>query len=117
MRTIRRRTGDRLTWELEFLKEMKGLPWKPVLGRDSIEPPIKIGIPEEDKLITRPTEARKREFAKRGFTIQRERVRQHGVMPGCRDCLNADSGNPVAKNHTPVCRERFLKIYEEQHPE
>lgn len=23
----------------------------------------------------------------------------------------------MAKNHTPVCRERFLKIHEEQHPE
>ena len=27
------------------------------------------------------------------------------------------SGNPVAKNYTPACRERFFKIYEEQNSE
>jgi len=49
--------------------------------------------------------------------METEHVREHGLTPGCRGCLNADSGNPIAKNHTQACRERFLKIYEEKHPE
>ena len=81
-------------------------------GRDSTDPPIKIGVPEEDGRIIRPVEASKREFAKRGFTISREHVREHGATEGCRGCLNADSGNPVARNHNPGCRDRFLKIFE-----
>jgi len=94
---------------------MEGLPGKPVPGRDSIEPPIKLWVPEEE--ITRPIETRKKEFSKRGFKIEREHVREHGLTLGCKGCLNADSGNPVAKNRTATCRERFLKIYEEHKPE
>lgn len=46
VRSIRRRAGN-LKWDVEMLESMKGLPWQPVPGRDSIEPSIKIGVPEE----------------------------------------------------------------------
>lgn len=58
VRTTRRRAGDRLNCDIELLRGRKGLPWKPVPGRDSIEPPIKIGIPEEDKKIMKPVDTR-----------------------------------------------------------
>jgi len=32
-------------------------------------------------------------------------------------CLNTDSRNPAAKNLSPVCGERFLKMYEGNQPE
>jgi len=115
VRTTRRRAGDRLKYDLQMLEEMKGLPRTPLPGRDSIDPPTQIGVPEQE--ITRPIEIRKAEFPKKGFTIEREHVSEHGLTRGCKGCLNADSGNPVAKNHTATCRERFLKIYEEHNQE
>lgn len=62
--------------DVESLEHVKGLPWQPGPGRDSAEPPIKIGIPEEE--IFKTVESRKKGSAKRWFMIQREHVRRHG---------------------------------------
>ena len=65
VRTVRRKPEVN-KWNVEMFKGMKGLPWEPVPGRDSNEPPICIKVPEEDNEIVKPVEENKREFAKNG---------------------------------------------------
>ena len=95
----------------------KGLPWQPVPGRESLEPPIKVGVQEENRALLKPVEAQKRELVKRDFRINRSMVKDYGLTEGCRGCLNADSGNPIALNHSARCRQRFFDIIGDKHPE
>ena len=111
VRTFRRKAGD-ARWDRELFMHTGGLPWQPVPGRDSTEPPICVRVPGEDNEILQPVEGVKREFAKRSFKISHEHVKKHGLSEGCRGCLNADAG-ATAVNHTPKCRERFIKIFSE----
>ena len=101
----------------KIVQWFKGLPWLPVPGRESLEPPIKVGVPEEDSALLKPVEAQKRELVKRDFRINRSMVKDYGLTEGCRGCLNADSGNPIALNHSARCRQRLFDIIGDKHPE
>ena len=63
VRTIRRRPETH-KWNMDMFKRMKGLPWEPVPGRDSTEPPICIKVPEEDQAIVNPVEETKENLRK-----------------------------------------------------
>ena len=49
-RSIRRKAGDQ-RWDKELFNSIKGTPWEPIPGRNTIEVPISVRIPEEDKVI------------------------------------------------------------------
>ena len=59
VRTIRRRAGG-ARWNKEFFDSVKGTPWEPVLGRDWIEPPVRMGVPDEDRVITPPIDSKEK---------------------------------------------------------
>ena len=76
VRSYRRRAGDTLRWNDSLLDGFKGVPWEPTPGRDSIEPQIKIGLPEGDEVISETVEAKKQEFGlKRSWRIERSDVK------------------------------------------
>jgi hypothetical protein len=79
--------------------------------------PIKIGIPEEDKIIIEPAVNQEKAVIKRDFKISRDDVTRYGLTPGCKGCLAADSRDPVARNHTVNCRNRMLKEISEHDQE
>ena len=117
VRTVRRKAGDDLRWSKGLFNEFKGLPWQPVPGRESLEPPIKVTVPDEDRALLKPVEIQRRELIKLDFRINRSMVKDYGLTEGCRGCLNADSGNPIALNHSAHCRQRFFEIIGDKHPE
>ena len=116
VRSIRRKAGD-ARWDESLFNAVEGTPWEPVPGRDSIEPPIKIGIPEEDKVVIPPPPVMSRPIVRRDFKIFRTDVRHHGLTPGCKGCQAADAGHPIAKNHSPECRERLMPLILASNPD
>ncbi len=116
VRTIRRKAGA-ARWNKELMDAVKGTPWEPVPGRHSTEVPIKIGIPEEDKVIIEPAVNQEKAVIKRDFKISRDDVTRYGLTPGCKGCLAADARDPVARNHTVNCRNRMLKEISEHDQE
>ena len=82
-------------------------------GRASIEVPISVQVPDEDTKIIPQTLSQEREISRRDFRIYRDDVKKHGLTPGCRGCLAADSNSSIAGNHTAECRSRFMKLFEQ----
>ena len=111
-RSIRRKAGPE-RWNQDLFSKIKGTPWEPLPGRNSIEVPISVQVPEEDAIIIPQTLSQEREISRRDFRIYKQDVKDHGLTPGCRGCLAADSNGAIARNHTPECRSRFMKIFEE----
>ena len=95
-----------------MFNSIKGTPWEPIPGRNTIEVPIALRIPEEDKIVIPPTLTQEKDIIRRDFRIYKQDVKDHGLTPGCRGCLAADSNSSIARNHTIDCRNRFMRIFE-----
>ena len=111
-RTIRARASHDERWDWEFFKTVRGTPWEPVPGSDSSELKscIKDGNENSD-LLERPR-TRTVETIPRGFRIEREDVRYHGITPNCQGCVRAMGlDGRKSRNHKASCRARFLKIF------
>ena len=117
VRTIRRKAGDSLRWDKALLHSVRGLPWEPVPGRDSVEVPISVSVPDEDKVVLPAAENSEKVIVTRDFKIYRSDVKDFGLTPGCKGCLAADAGHPVAKNHSAECRSRMLNEISNKHPQ
>ena len=116
IRTIRGKAGDELRWDKTLFSQIRGLPWEPIPGRDSIDVPINVAIPDEDKVVIPAAENTEKVMVRRVFKIFRTDVAEYGLTPGCKGCLAADAGHPVAKNHSAECRSRMLTEISNKNP-
>ena len=110
-RSIRRKAGSE-RWNKDLFNSIKGTPWEPIPGKNTIEAPIAVRIPEEDKIGIPQTLTQEKDIISRDFKIYRQDVKDHGLTPGCRGCLAPDSNRSISRNHTVQCRSRFMKIFE-----
>ena len=110
-RSIRRKAGAE-RWNKELFNSIKGTPWEPIPGRNTIEVPINVRIPEEDKIVIPQTLTQEKDIIRRDFRIYKQDVTDHGLTPGCRGCLAADSNSGISRHHTVECRSRFMRIFE-----
>ena len=110
-RSIRRKAGqDR--WDKDLFNSIKGTPWEPTPGRLTTEVPINVRVPDEDQVIIPQTLSQEKDMVRRDFRIYKQDVKDYGLTPGCRGCLAADAGSLVSRNHTPECRQRFMREFE-----
>ena len=116
-RTIRRKTFDQ-RWIVDVLTRVRGLPWDFKAGelrepsaQEQLQP-----LPENEVLP--PPEAINKDVIHRSFKIFRQNIIDReashgdGYTVGCPGCL-AVRRNQQPKNHTPICRERYRKIFNE----
>ena len=108
-------------WNWETFSQIRGVPWEPVPGRESLEIRSSVYIPGEDDPI--PSQIKASDPAPtviRAEKITKKDLARHGPTKYCRGCdfLMNNRKKPDGKDdyrpHTPACRERFAKIWEEQ---
>ena len=75
-----------------------------------------MNTPDEDNVIVPPAETKEKISIARDFKIFRKDVKDFGMSEGCKGCLAADSGDPIARNHDPTCRKRMLTEIEKTDP-
>ncbi len=100
---VRGRPEGEYRWNIGALNRARGLPWEPVPGKNSVQIPVRIDIPDgegepkEDEFGNRVVERR------RPMT-RREDVEKLGPTPGCPACHNQMLNKPlVGVSHTEEC--------------
>ena len=92
-----------------MLDEMRGTPWQPTPGRDSVEIVCKIHIPLDESPITDPLDEGREEGGAKRAKIMKEDLRRFGYTVGCQGCRAAVRGK-TAQGHSEECRKRMEEL-------
>ena len=96
--------GER--WNKEALSGMKGTPWQPTPGRDSMEVRCRVHMPAEEAPVTEPVKGLARETGPKRAKIYKSDLVRHGYAVGCPGCRAAVRGKE-AQSHSEECRKRI----------
>ena len=102
----RRPEGER--WNREMLDGMKGAPWQPTPGRDSIEVRCRVNVPSDGAPFTEPVRGIARETGPKGAKLYESGLARFGYTVGCPGCRAAVRGKE-AQSHSEECRKRIEK--------
>ena len=100
----RRPEADR--WRSKDLSEIKGTPWQPTPGRDSIEIKCKINMPSDESPITEPAQGHHEEGGVKRAKIFNNDLVRFGYTVGCPGCRASVQGK-AAQSHNEECRRRI----------
>ena len=109
-RAVRRKSNFEERWNFNQFNEIKGAPWEPIPGSNSIEIKSRVNLEERSQAqITKEREEGEEEQHQfRRASIKRKDVDIIGLTPGCRGCIAINRKNPGGKSieHNEECRKR-----------
>jgi len=111
VRTVRRKGTHEERWNTVQIDRMKGTPWEPQPGRNSIEVGSKIIVHErgDNREVPELPVGVPRPVRKTRFKILRQDVVKYGPTEECEGCRSAMT-NGVARNHSEECRDRLAQL-------
>ena len=100
----RRPEGDK--WSKETLDEIKGTPWQPTPGRESVEIKCRINMPQDETPVTQPVTRGDEEGGVKRAKIFKDDLVRFGHTVGCQGYKAAVRGR-TAQSHSEECRKRI----------
>ena len=105
VRDVKRKATVEERWNKEKMKEVQGVPWEPVPGREGIDIKAQVELPRAEGQPDRIIEPAQKRIIRRRAAITKEDVRRYGMTPGCRGCEAANVGK--RRDHNGTCRKRM----------
>ena len=92
VRDVRRKATVEERWNKARMKEVQGVPWEPVPGREGIYIKAQVELPRAEGQPDRIIEPAQKRIIRRRAAITKADVRRYGMTPGCRGCEAANVG-------------------------